>query len=77
MIDQPPLLVRETSLARIREMAKRDVNMVFVSLVHKIDCSLLKESFRQLHKNESTGVDKITAKEYAADLDQNLWGRFV
>jgi group II intron reverse transcriptase/maturase len=73
MNDQPPVLIRETSLARIREMAKRDVNMVFVSLVHRIDYSLLKESFRQLHKNESTGVDKITAKEYAADLDQNLY----
>jgi group II intron reverse transcriptase/maturase len=34
---------------------------------------LLKKSFRQLHKNEPTGVDKITAKEYARDLDQNLY----
>ncbi len=54
-------------------LAKATRNLVFTSLAHRIDLSLLKKSFRQLRKNESTGVDKITAKEYAEDLDENLY----
>jgi hypothetical protein len=38
-----------------------------------IDLSLLSESFRELRKNKSSGVDKVTAKEYFANLDENLY----
>jgi len=71
--DGPPLLVRESSLAGIAMMAKENTDLVFTSLVHRIDLSMLKKSFKQLRKNESTGVDKITAKEYAVNLDENLY----
>jgi RNA-directed DNA polymerase len=71
--DAPPLLVGESSLARVAWLAKANPQMVFTSLAHRIDLSLLKDSFKQLRKNESTGVDKITAKQYAADLDENLY----
>ncbi len=71
--DGPPLLVKESSLVRVKMLAETDPNMMFSSLAHRIDLFLLKKSFRQLHKNESTGVDKITAKEYAKDLDQKLY----
>jgi len=45
-------------------------------LAHRIDISLLKKSFRQLRKNESTGVDKMTAKDYAKSLDENLYNLY-
>ncbi len=71
--DGPPLLVNESSLVRIKMLAEANPTMVFTSLAHRIDLFLLKKSFRQLRKNESTGVDKITAKEYARNLDKNLY----
>ena len=74
--EQPPILVQETSLARIKKLADTDTAKVFVSLAHRIDFSLLRKSFIQLRKNESTGVDKVTAKEYAVNLDQNLYNLY-
>ena len=72
----PPLLVGESSFTRLTVMARANPEMVFTSLAHRIDLSLLKKSFKQLRKNESTGVDKITAKQYAADLDENLYNLY-
>ena len=72
-VEKPPVLVRETSLIRIKKLADADPDMVFVSLAHRVDLSLLEKSFRKLRKNESTGVDRITAKVYAANLDKNLY----
>ncbi|MFZ1985471.1 MAG: reverse transcriptase domain-containing protein, partial [Desulfatitalea sp.] len=71
--DGPPVLVGESSLVRIEMLAAADPDMVFRSLAHRIDLSLLSKSFRQLRKNESTGVDKVTAKHYTEDLDKNLY----
>ena len=59
--DSPPILIPESSLARIKELATLDPEMVFTSLAHRIDLHLLGKSFKQLRKNESTGVDKVTA----------------
>jgi RNA-directed DNA polymerase len=61
--DKPPILVGESSLVRIKMLAEENPDLVFRSLAHRIDIFLLQKSFRQLRKNESTGVDKITAKE--------------
>ena len=47
--------------------------MVFTSLAHRIDVPLLRKSFHQLRKTKSSGVDKITAKQYVGDLDENLY----
>ena len=74
--DEAPILVRESSLVRVKKLAEADHDMVFTSLAHRIDQSLLEKSFRQLRKNESTGVDKVTAKEYADNLDQNLYNLY-
>ncbi|MEJ2286626.1 MAG: group II intron reverse transcriptase/maturase [Desulfobacterales bacterium] len=70
---EPPVLVGESSLVRIRMLAEASPELVFTSLAHRIDLSLLRKSFRQLRKNKSTGVDKITAKQYAENLDENLY----
>jgi len=71
--DRLPLLVGESSLVRIKVQADSDPEMVFTSLVHRIDLHLLKKSFRQVRKSKSAGVDKITAKQYAENLDENLY----
>ena len=74
--DKPPVLVGESSLVRIRMLAEANPDLVFTSLAHRIDPFLLRKSFRQLRKNESTGVDKITAKQYAVNLDENLYNLY-
>jgi retron-type reverse transcriptase len=74
--DKPPVLVEESSLLRIRMLAEENPSLVFRSLAHRIDPFLLRKSFRQLRKNESTGVDKITAKQHAVNLDENLYNLY-
>ena len=73
---KPPVLVSESSLVRIRLLAEASPDLVFTSLAHRIDPFLLRKSFRQLRKNESTGVDKVTAKQYAVKLDENLYNLY-
>ena len=68
-----PLFEGESSLVRIRMLAESEPDLVFTSVVDRIDLYLLKKSFRQVRKKKSAGVDKITAKEYAKDLDENLY----
>jgi len=69
----PPLLVSESTLVRIKMLAESEPNLVFTSVAHRIDLHLLKKSFRQVRKSKSAGVDKITAKQYAKNLDENLY----
>ncbi|PQP33841.1 hypothetical protein C6A37_10855, partial [Desulfobacteraceae bacterium SEEP-SAG9] len=56
-----PLMVRESSLLNLRMLAEADPGMVFNCIAHRIDVCLLRQSFRQLRKVRSAGVDKITA----------------
>ncbi len=74
--DDPPLLVSESSLARIRMLTESNPDVVFTSMAHRIDLYLLKKSFRQVRKSKSAGVDKITAKEYARNFDENLYNLY-
>ncbi len=69
----PPVLIRESSLVRIAALAQKNPEMVFTSLAHRIDLSLLKKSFKQVRKSDAAGVDKITAKQYAENLDENIY----
>lgn len=68
----PMVLEREPSFTRIRMLAQENPEMIFTSLAHRIDMGLLRESFRQIRKSNAGGVDKVTAKEYAKNLDINL-----
>jgi RNA-directed DNA polymerase len=72
-IDGPPLLVGEASLGNVATLAKRNPEMIFTSLAHRIDLSLLRESFRRIRKDGATGVDGVTAEDYAGNLDWNLY----
>lgn len=59
----------------IQEIAKQAIEypeMVFTTLVHRIDVEWLREAYRQTNKSSAAGIDGITAAEYAAKLDENL-----
>ena len=53
-------------------MAESSPDLVFTSLSHRIDMSLLRSSFRLIKKSNAAGVDRVTAEEYVKDLDNNL-----
>ena len=46
--------------------------MVFTSLAHHIDVTLLHEAYRRTRKDGAVGVDGQTAEQYAANLEDNL-----
>jgi len=46
--------------------------MVITTLAHHIDLAWMYEACRQTRKSGATGVDQVTAEEYAADLETNL-----
>lgn len=46
--------------------------MVITTLAHHIDLAWMYEAYRQTRKSGAVGVDKVTAEEYAADLEANL-----
>jgi RNA-directed DNA polymerase len=73
---KPPLLVGEVSLSNISMLAKKNPEMTFTSLSHRIDLSLLKEALRRIKKGAATGVDGVTGMAYAANLDQNLYNLY-
>ena len=65
----------QTVSAKLQWIAKaavRDPGRVFTSLAHLIDVDFLKEAHRLTRKDAVTGVDGVTAKEYAEHLDENL-----
>jgi RNA-directed DNA polymerase len=61
-----------TKLQGIAEQAIQYPDMVFTTLVHLIDVDFLREAYRLTRKDKSAGIDKVTAKEYAENLEGNL-----
>ena len=59
-------------LQKIAEQAKRYPAMVFNNVFHLIDYEFLREAYRQTCKSSAPGVDKVTAAQYATNLDENL-----
>jgi group II intron reverse transcriptase/maturase len=59
-------------LQRIAKQAQRYPEMVFNNVFHLIDRDFLLEAYRQTRKNSAPGVDQVTAKQYAENLDDNL-----
>jgi group II intron reverse transcriptase/maturase len=46
--------------------------MVITTLAHHIDLAWMYEAYRQTRKSGAVGVDKVSAEEYAADLESHL-----
>jgi len=63
-----------TKQQRIAQLAKQSPEMVFTSLTYHMDITWLEEAYRRTKKNGAAGVDGVTAKEYEANLQENLMG---
>jgi group II intron reverse transcriptase/maturase len=46
--------------------------MVFTTLAHLIDVDFLREAHRRINKKGAPGIDKVTAKAYGGNLEENL-----
>src|SRR5260221_11511816 len=60
------------ALERIRKVARERKQEKFTALFPHIGIGLLEESFFELQENAAPGVDRLTWKDYEADLDRNL-----
>ena len=72
MGDTPGSQTVSTKLQRIAEQAKNYPEMVFNNLYYLIDVDFLYEAYRRTSKASAPGVDKVTASEYAKELEGNL-----
>jgi RNA-directed DNA polymerase len=61
-----------TKLQRIAELARQAPQMAFTGLSHHIDVEFLREAYRRTRKGGATGVDDVSAAEYASNLEMNL-----
>ncbi len=61
-----------TKLERIAKQAREAPGMAFTTLAHHIDIEWLHEAYRRTRKSGAVGVDRQTARDYAANLDENL-----
>ena len=60
------------ALERIRKVARERKKEKFTALLHHINIDLLEEAFYELKANAAPGVDRLTWKDYEADLESNL-----
>ena len=60
------------ALERIRKVARERRKEKFTTLFHHINVDLLKAGFFELKKDAAPGVDRLTWRDYEADLDRNL-----
>jgi len=72
MEETPSSETVSTKLERIAKRAKEAPDMVLRTLAHYIDVEWLKEAHARTRKDGATGVDGVTADEYARDLEENL-----
>lgn len=72
MGDTPGSQTISMKLQRIAQQAANYPEMVFNNLFHLIDKDFLYEAYRQTRKNAAPGEDKVTAKQYAEHLEENL-----
>ncbi|MCA1837333.1 MAG: group II intron reverse transcriptase/maturase [Actinobacteria bacterium] len=61
-----------TKLQQIAELARKMPQAALSTLSHHIDLEFLREAYRRTRKDGATGVDEMTAKEYAENLDERL-----
>jgi len=61
-----------TKLRSIAEKARKEQSFKFTSLYHLMNEELLRGCFKELRKDASAGIDKMTKDMYAENLDANL-----
>ena len=60
------------ALERIRKAASERKKERFTALFHHINTELLEEAFYELAQNAAPGVDRLTWKDYEANLERNI-----
>jgi RNA-directed DNA polymerase len=60
------------ALERIRKVAKERKKERFTTLFHHISIDLLSKAFFELKKDAAVGVDRLTWRDYEADLGRRL-----
>lgn len=61
-----------TKLNRLSEIARQDPKVRFTSLAHLLDAECLKESYRELNRYATSGIDRVSYAEYGRNLDENI-----
>ncbi len=61
-----------TKRRRIRAIAEADRRAKFTSLAHHLTVEALREAWKGIRKGGTPGVDGVTARQYARDLEGNL-----
>ena len=62
----------ETKLGRIADKSRNEKHPIFTSLYHLINEELLKQCHKELDGSKAVGIDNISKKEYAENLDENI-----
>jgi RNA-directed DNA polymerase len=62
----------EQALERIRKVARERKKEKFTALCHHIGIDLLEQAFYELKEDAAPGVDRLTWKDYEADLERRL-----
>lgn len=62
----------QTSLLGIAKKAKSDQRYRFRNLYRELNEELLRDSWRLLRKDAALGVDRVSAAEYEANLEENI-----
>src|ERR687891_2420137 len=62
----------QTSLLGIANKAKSDKRHRFRNLYRELNEELLRDSWRLLRKDAALGVDRVSAAEYEANLEENI-----
>src|SRR3974390_904981 len=60
------------ALERIRKVARERKQEKFTALFHHLTIELLEESFFELQENAAPGVDRVTWRDYEAEIELNL-----
>jgi len=60
------------ALERIRKVARERKKERFTALFHHLSIELLEEAFFELKEDAAPGVDRLTWKDYEANLERNL-----
>jgi hypothetical protein len=60
------------ALDRVRQAARQRKKERFTALLHHLSVDLFREAFLVLKRDAAPGVDDLTWRTYAADLERNL-----
>jgi RNA-directed DNA polymerase len=63
------------NLQRLAAQAAHDPARGVTTLAHRIDADLLRAAYRRTSKASATGLDGVTAQQYAEDLEEHLRDR--